>query len=546
MFRQLPANSCDKPENVDYCIAKPVSGNFFMNQLKLCMLSLASMCPNIMSLRLSPEGPHDIVSSIRARIVLPARNLVKAESQSCDSLTSGPRCLLFDGQDLSRSVSGVLEPAIWEKDESDIPDEVYVALSRYVQLNWRGSSNRYVHPSITTALSAMENGRMQFVPSPVETETQQFISSSGQTGWILQLNSIYSYISFISQSVSIVEFQIQAPQDTGVFARGYDDGIPRWFRYIRPGALQDIALSSLNEDPSIESVDYIEIVGKGAQVVSLILSVDPTSTSRETKPPLFFLDGDLEADAKQVRSRLFHSSAYLVDLDSAVKNNLKFKPRSEFISSAKDDKHFTYDHLAKCLKFTDGIRPDYPGKTIEDFIHSVDIYVQRYPESEFYETFTNRLVEAPPDLIAFLIRVPRKSEEPPEPTVSGIRWNTPMRFQSSRNNSTEMSSLLDSVLASLGTALGPHKLLEMVKMFKVNRFLRESHAHPDAEIDIVDQESIDEEILKDVILNVLNLPTLDDLPYGAQKEILVDAITMLVPPGSVTAVEIDALVDTLL
>jgi hypothetical protein len=518
-----------------------------MTLMKFCMLQWASISLSVLSLRLSPEGPQDIVSSIRSRIMLPARYLERGETRSCDSLSSGPRCLLFDDEGSSRSVSGVLEPSIWEREESEIPDEVYVALSRYVQLNWRGSSKTYNHSSTKTILSGIENGRMHFNPIQVETESQLFISSEGPSGWLLQLNSFYSYISFISQSVSIVEFQLQAPNDTGVFARGYDDGVPRWFRYVRPAARLDIALSSQHEDPSLESVDYIEIVGAGAQIISLVVSVDPTATKKDTNPPLFFLDSDLGTDANQIRSRLFHSSAYLVDLETAVRHNLKFKSRPEFIASAKDETSFTYDHLAKCLNASAGSRPDYPGKTIEDFIQSVEMYLNKYPNSEFYETFTSRLVEAPPDLIAFLIRVPEEPKEFPEPSDSILNWGTPsMRFLSSRNNSMETSSLIDSLLASLGTALGPQKLLEMVKVLKINRFLRELQNQPAADIDIVDQTSIDEEILKHVILNVLNLPTLDDLPHDAQKGILVDAITILVPPGTVTSVEIDELVDLLL
>ena len=81
---------------------------------------------------------------------------------------------------------------------------------------------------------------------------------------------------------------------------------------------------------------------------------------------------------------------------------------------------------------------------------------------------------------------------------------------------------------------------------KVNRFLRETEMHPNTTIHLTDQETMDEEILMEILVSFLDLPAIDQLPYESRKTVLADAITMLVPPGTTTVFEIEELVDVLL
>lgn len=513
------------------------------------MLLMACDFAVVRCIRLSPDGPDDLLASLRSRIVLPARSLMTGIDTSCDSLTSGPRCAFFNGFGDNQAVHGVIDGSLWGYTQDEIPENVLLALSGYAQVTWRGSMQKYNHASTVTALKTIEHDQMYFDPIPVDTESQQFTRSETPQGSSYRLNSFYSYISFKGKFVSIVEFQILAPTDTGVFVRGYDDGVPRWFRHVRPGTILDIGLPSLKEDPSLEGVDYIEIVGTGARILSLTISVDPTTDQAQTQPTLLFIDAAMNADITKLSGRKLHSSAYVIDMDTAVRKNMRFTDPPEMIASAKDEIQFSYDHLIKCLNSTNIHRPDYPAKTIDSFIQGVEMYMKQHPDANFYETFTNKLVEAPPDLVAFVIRVP---DEPPlvyEPDIpDDVFYNTlSIRFQPSGNRSIEVRSpLIDSLLTSLETVLGPTGLTDFVTTLKVNRFLRDTEMHPNTTVHLTDQETMDEEILMEIIVSILDLPAIDQLPYESRKTVLADAITMLVPPGTTTAFEIEELVDILL
>ena len=518
------------------------------------MLLLACLSDFHLCIRLSPDGPNDLVSSIRSRIVLPARDLIRETNPSCDSLISGPRCVLFDDDSSeTHTIQGIIDAGVWGYDQHEIPNEVLLALSGYVQITWRGSMQRYRHASTVTALSALEDNYMSFEPEPVENEVQQFVSIKDSNGPSYQMNSFYSYISFKGKLVSIVELRIHAPSDTGVFVRAYNNGVPRWFRYVKPQTLLDVSLPSLTEDPSLVSVDYIEIVGKNAQILSLVISVAQHSEQTGNQPRLFFVDGHMNKTltADDIEGRRLDPSAHVIDMDTAVRKNMRFTLPTDPIPSAKDELQFTYDHLLQCLNSTTILRTEYPAKTIDNFIQSVDVHMKNHPRSNFYETFTNKLMEAPPDLVAFLIRVP----DEPEPMGTGTEIEEssadtenaiPMRFTTSNNRSMEMSGLFNALLVSLGSAVGPARLTDLVTMLKVNRFLRQLETHPDASVELTDQESLDEEILTDVIVSVLQLPPLEQLSYEARKSTLTDAITILMPPGSTTALEIEELVTVLL
>ena len=512
------------------------------------MLFLACVSEFHLCIRLSPDGPQDLVSSIRSRIVLPARDLMRDPQPSCDSLTSGPRCILFDYGSDTRAIHGVLDASVWGFDLDDIPDKVLLALSGYIQVTWRGSMQKYEHASAVTSLTSMDENRMILYPIHVDNEIQQFISIQDSHGSSYQLNSFYSYISFKGKFVSIVEFQIRAPADTGVFVRGYSDGVPRWFRFVRSGTVLDVGLPSSAEDPSLEGVDYIELIGQNAQILSLVISVALNHPSTDPQPPLFYLDGNLKnpLTGSAIEGRQLHASAHVIDLDTALRKNMRFKQPSKHIASAKDEPQFSYDHLLNCLNSTTIHRTDYPAKTIDNFIQSVESYMKNHPKSNFHETVTAKLVESPPDLVAFLIRVPEQIFDIHEAHPAITDSNSSVRFVPSNNRSGEIFRLMDILLVSLESVVGTSRFTDLVTMLKVNRFMRLSENQPEASVGLADQTNLDEQILTDVIVSVMQLPPLDQLSYEARKDVLIDAVTMLMPPDTTTAVEIEDLVSALL
>ena len=125
------------------------------------MLLALTIVVNTMSMRLSPEEPSNIMSIIRSRIMLSARDLLQSESSSCDSLLSGPRCLLFNSDDAPPSaVSGIIEPEVLGLYEEDLPDDIYKLISYHFQMHWPGASSPYRHATRTTNLKSLVENQM--------------------------------------------------------------------------------------------------------------------------------------------------------------------------------------------------------------------------------------------------------------------------------------------------------------------------------------------------------------------------------------------------
>ena len=145
------------------------------------------------SLKLSPELSGDIVSSIRSNIMFPASLFTDEPHQSCDSLTSGPFCQLFNTTRPTSS-GGILDRSLWGGIPKGLYRDIYSSLSQYVESSWSGSVNQEEHTAKLTRLSSMSSGLLVFYPHALSVDSEFLSLSDDPKTSLLKLNSFYSYI----------------------------------------------------------------------------------------------------------------------------------------------------------------------------------------------------------------------------------------------------------------------------------------------------------------------------------------------------------------
>jgi len=442
----------------------------------------------------------------------------------------------------------VLESTLWNDEIPDsVFDDVYGSLSDFIRENWYGPMMHVPWRTSTTHLKFTDN-LLTFHPQPVsatffgEAEVHAVDDSPSR----LILNSVYNYISFIDQTVSITEFKVKAPTSSGILIRAYLNGLPIWFRMVKSGSIQDIAWpTSTEDDPSIQGIDYIEIIGPGAEVHSLVLSL-PFGVSDEIPLEYLYLQSDLERQVPV--SGEFDPSAYVVDLETAVRTGLKFRHPSRISSlgDVRDDPIFSFDSFLRRVKQTEYT---VPVAKIDAFIKSIESETPKPKTLEdFHKGFTERLLESDPDIVAFLLQsresiVPYSGHNGKVITEVTEQQNQDqkhlIRFVPTIPETEPLVDVGNSVVGALVDVVGETTLMEIVKRKKISRLLSDEHYESHSLGDV------DEKILGDLITSVLKVPQDDGMPPESRKQILVEAISLLVP-NTADMAEVGTLVGILL
>lgn len=245
--------------------------------------------------------------------MLPARLLARKESLYCDSLTSGPFCVLTNNS-TKILTEGLIDRSLWGEVSAVTYYNLYSSLSDYAMDHWSGSSVRVPRATRLSSLVPSSPGQVgfRFEPYNVPVDFDSFSISSSS---LYTLNSIYGFISFVYSSVSVTSFHIKAPSTTNVFVRAYQDGVPVWSRMVRAGKVLDVSQPSDREDPSVEAIDSLEVIGMGAEILSLSVSFVTTQQNSST---YLFVDRDLERPSRYAGIRSFPPSAHLIDMQTVM------------------------------------------------------------------------------------------------------------------------------------------------------------------------------------------------------------------------------------
>ena len=360
---------------------------------------LISLLSHTLAQRQSPELASSITSGLRSNVMLPARSLTKRLPTHCDSLNSGPFCAIANNK--TRVLAdGIIDRRVW----GDIPAttyyNMYMSLSEYAQVHWDGSTARGNRSTQITTLSSDSDNNFTFSPHPMHVDVEALVPSlavpSRQS--LYTLNSIYGFISFVYHSVSVTELTITAPSDSDVLVRAHNEGRLSWSRLVEFGTTLDVTLPSDREDPSMEPVDILEIIGVGAQVVSLSVSFNQEIQAKATTYLLMGMD--FVNPPKYAGIRELHPSAHLVDMQTALEENLSWVQDIPLMRAGQDEVKFGYSNfLQTCIA---------PVKYLDSFLLS--LVQSAEPSNSFDEHFSAMLIGSSPQLLAGLLATNSSSD----------------------------------------------------------------------------------------------------------------------------------------
>jgi hypothetical protein len=367
----------------------------FMIAVKSSLLLLTFQAEGT-NLRHSPDLAGQIASSLRSGVVLAANRLLQPLADTCDSLIDGPFCSLVSDKKRP-ATGGLLLADLWD----DIPNRIfnrnYKMLSEFAQTHWSGSTESMSRkPRISKLVRAANaSSSFHFSSTPLSVDSLGFAPSGTNSEALYNLNSNYGYISFLSE-VSVFEMKVRAPLNSHVLVRSFNDGISVWSRVVHAGESIDVARPCNETDPSIEAIDYIEIIGFGAELVSFSLS-----HSSDRNPRTFlFLDSILLKPSRYSGIRSFPSSAYLVDMETAATEGLFFAPELPLLTSAIYDPLLSSDSLIYQLERADSA-PALPVTQIDYFIRLLE---RQESDLNFETCFRDILIESAPEVMAFLFK----------------------------------------------------------------------------------------------------------------------------------------------
>jgi hypothetical protein len=498
-------------------------------------------------LRQSPQVSESIAASIRSGVVLPVSRLMKKSINECDSLKEGPFCRLIN--DLHKPITnGLIEIELW----GDVPPLVYESnykvLADYAQNHWSGNPTfRSRKPLLAHLQQSNDPGRLSFRGHPLEANFSGFSESPTSAKSLYILNSIYGYISFVDE-VSVTEFSVFAPTESDILVRTFQDGVPIWSRVVAAGSEVDVAMSCELTDPAMEPVDYIEIIGRGAEVVSLSISL-PTDRFART---YLFMDSNLRRPSKYAGIRSFAPSAYVIDMESAVNEGLVFKETGilKLLQSALNSpvmsSQWLLDRLLKCATADN-------APHLSQLDHLLRVLDRQYATSEddFETTFRDVLVESAPELVAFVLHKecltsivsPRVADiirrlrtlrgdvmslptDDADTLIEEIA-NPLVTFQRLIDPPTsDLLSAANKVALAMYAHLGGDRFAEIVVR---NKLVRIANSQP------VTGDGVDEDALAAVLIQGLELPINDGTPEQSKIDILtkiIDILTQGDPAGA--------------
>lgn len=489
----------------------------------------------VQALRHSPHIPDSVIASLRSGVVLPANRFVAGSTEVCDSLADGPFCgLLSTGGKFS--VEGIIDTSLWRGMPDSTYQSNYAQLSDFAQHHWSGSVSPVPKSVRTSSLTKREDVLFVFQPIGIVVDTANFAPSPSRALYVL--NSFFGYISFVQSSVSVVEFIVSAPATSGVLVRAFREGTLVWARVVPAGDSVDVASASSSVDPSLDPIAYIEVIGVGAAIHSFKLSLPST---RATSTYLF-MDSDLAHPSKYAGIRQFDSSAHLIDMESAVRQNLRVKLPAELLTDAVAHPALSYSSFLTALENRDpatSVFMDHFFATIEAFLHN-GVRKNRSFESIFVAV----LVESSPEVISFALvsvasggvdktmsehtinlqELKARFEGPPvhasvESVISSLGDFGRVSF--SRGPHTVPSHATQSaskVVVALYAHLGEEKFTEMVLKHRLSRL---------ANSEAVATDGLDEQALTDILVEGLGLPITQSTPNNYKRELLTRVISIL-------------------
>ena len=495
------------------------------------------------ALRHSPQTPDSIIASIRSGVVLPANRLSRGPAELCDSLVDGPFCGLLTGGG-SPSVEGILDKSLWGGIPDPIYQSKYTQLSEYAQHHWSGSALATPKPVRTSSLSKREDALFVFQPHGVVVETAHFAPSPSSSALYI-LNSFFGYISFVHSSVSVIEFNLRAPTSSSVLVRAFQEGHMIWARIVPAGESLDVASASPSVDPSLESVSYIEIIGTGAEILSLRLSLPSTNNSAT----YMFMDADLANPSKYSGVRLFEASAHLMDMESAIREGYRIVPAGT-VTDAISHSVLSFESFSQRLEDEPLL---YGPQFVDHFFATIESYLHNGARNDrsFDVIFSSVLLESAAEVVAFaLAEMTPSGNVPPavaeESFGSGQEKARQLKGLRARFEKPDHvdPALLETVVANLGD-LGrvsftqpPEPLAETASRVVValyahlgeqrfteiiirSRLLRLAKSEP------VATDGIDERTLTEMIVEGLDLPITQETPVSYKKELLKRVIAIL-------------------
>lgn len=509
-----------------------------MYQIHMLFLLLVN-APIFRSLRTSPNDPEMIISSIRSGVVLARNSLIRSEHSTCDSF-SGPFCGLL-GQPAPFSVSGLLDPVIWGGIRGEVYNNVYMKVSEYAQHHWSRSGKAKKRETRLTSLSQRTDGSAEFSPQSIEFESSLFRAAVNASGYVF--NSGFGYISFLNEEVSVVGFKVRAPGTSHVLVRAYRDGFPVWSRMVQRLSVLDVAHPCVSVDPSLEAVDYMEVIGEGAEVLSLDLSLGMQGVYGVRN--YLFLDEDLSNPSRYYGIRSFPPSAYLLDMDAVLKEGLTVSGESRHMLSAREEETFSYEHFVQKMSTTP--LDQFPSLQMESFISALEN--QHGGQHSFSTLFTSVLLDSAPELVEFVLS---KKNWQADPNLNPFLTRL-YAVKARGNESSKEDPILATIASSVGNVtkmsftrsdVGPAETLrntanEVVQIMyahlgddKFTEIAIQSKLKKLAGTRPVASDGIDEDILADILIEGLELPIDSATPIESRREIFQTILQAVVSHSS--------------
>jgi hypothetical protein len=496
------------------------------NTPKISALILCVVSGMTIPLRHSPDVSELIVSSLRSAVVLPANRLAQKPGTVCDSLIEGPFCVIVSSRKRP-TTGGLIDTALWGEEMSQRTYERnYRLISDFAQLHWTGSIMKVPRkPRISNLIMGTAGSSFRFAINPFAAEQAGFSPNE----WTYILNSIHGYLSFPNQ-VSVIEMVIKAPQNSNVLVRAFSDGVPVWSRLVQAGQTEDVARPCKDVDPSVESIDHLEVIAVGAELVALAVS----TSSEVSSKTYVFIDSDPANPSRYSGVRTFPPSAYLIDMETAASEGLYFLDPWENQAPAKSalyENLFSSNTLVNILEHSES-DTEIPIPQLDYFIHLID---RRASESESFESeFIHLLVEGSVELIAYILKrtvAPPITESDADSRarqfaarIRVIRGDdhfssaAPVKIVNLHAVSPILVEAANTVALALFAHLGRDKFEEIVLR---NKLVRMTNSED------VSTEGLDEPALLAVIVEGLGLPFDDQTPETNRRSILSRIIEIL-------------------
>jgi hypothetical protein len=319
-----------------------------------------------------------------------------------------------------------------------------------------------------------------------------------------------------------------------------------WARIVAAGESLDVASASPSVDPSLESVSYIEIIGTGAEILSLGLSLPSTSNSAT----YMFMDADLANPSKYSGVRLFEASAHLIDMESAIREGYRIVPAGT-VTDAILHSVLSFESFSQRLEDEPLL---YGPQFVDHFFATIESYLHNGARNDrsFDVIFSSVLLESAAEVVAFALAEMTPSAHVRTPSVANeslgsgqekARQLKGLRARFEKPDHVD-PALLETVVANLGD-LGrvsftqpPEPLAETASRVVValyahlgeqrfteiiirSRLLRLAKSEP------VATDGIDERTLTEMIVEGLDLPITQETPVSYKKELLKRVISIL-------------------